>query len=262
MLELDPLLWFRLIDVAAIVTNGLLGGAVARAHRFDIIGFIIFSVITAMGGGVIRDLMLDTGFPVALTDSYYWIAALSSAALAYTIDLGARWADRTLLVADFLGMGCWTATGTIKALSLGLHWLPSIALGVVTAVGGGVIRDVMVNRIPAILGGSPLYATVAFVGAAEVAVSVTYFDEPVLGMWLSIVSCLVMGLLARWRRWQLPAPAQIRLRVPRPRLLGKRRKGTRVPVAAQAWQPGEPITAQMQAIDAELIEQDRQRKGL
>lgn len=71
MLDLDPLLWFRLIDVAAIVTNGLLGGAVARAHRFDIIGFIIFSVITAMGGGVIRDLMLDTGFPVALTDSYY-----------------------------------------------------------------------------------------------------------------------------------------------------------------------------------------------
>lgn len=248
MLDLDPNIWFRVIDVAAVVTNGLLGGAVARAHRFDIVGFIIFSLITALGGGVIRDLMLNQGFPVALTDGYYWVAALGSAALAYMIDLGARWADRALLVADFLGMGCWTATGTIKALSVGLHWLPAIALGVITAVGGGVIRDVMVNRVPAILGGSPLYATVACAGAAEVALIVVTTGQTVLAMGCSVVTCLVLGLLSRWRRWQLPEPVDIRLRVPRPRLLAKRPPRL---VATQAWQPGNPITQEMRIVDAE-----------
>lgn len=248
MFDLDPHIWFRVIDVAAVVTNGLLGGAVARAHRFDIVGFIIFSVLTALGGGVIRDLMLNQGFPVALTDGYYWVAALSSAALAYMIDLGARWADRTLMVADFLGMGCWTATGTIKALSVGLHWLPAITLGVITAVGGGVIRDIMVNRVPAILGGSPLYATVAFLGSAEVAFIVVTSGQTVLAMGCSIISCLVFGVLSRWRRWQLPEPVDIRLRVPRPKLLSKRQPRL---VTAQAWQPGNPITQEMRIVDAQ-----------
>lgn len=252
-LDFDPQTWFRLIDVAAIVTNGLLGGAVARAHRLDIVGFIIFSVVTAMGGGIIRDVLLNNGLPVALTDSYYWVAALFSAALAYLMDFGSRWADRTLLVADFLGMGCWTATGTIKALSLGLHWLPAIALGVVTAVGGGALRDIMVNRVPAILGGSPLYATVAFVGAAEVALCVTLWNQQVLGMALSIVSCLVMGLLARWRKWQLPEPVQ--LKVPRPRLTWGRRRADQ---AQQPWVPGDPLTQEMRVIDEETARAHRE----
>lgn len=180
------------------------------------------------------------------------MAALGSAALAYLMDFGSRWADRTLLVADFLGMGCWTATGTIKALALGLHWLPAIALGVVTAVGGGALRDIMVNRIPAILGGSPLYATVAFVGASEVALCVVLWDQQVLGMALSIATCLVMGILARWRRWQLPEPVQ--LKVPRPRL----RLGRRRPASRDRWVPGAPLTQEMRIIDEETARAHRE----
>lgn len=91
--DFEPETWFRVIDVAAIVTNGLLGGAVARAHRFDIVGFIIFSVITAMGGGIIRDVLLDTGFPVALTDSYYWVAALAAGDCPGCGDGCGRWSS-------------------------------------------------------------------------------------------------------------------------------------------------------------------------
>lgn len=64
----------------------------------------LLSPTACWAGGIIRAVLLVTGFPVALTDSYYWVAALGSAALAYLMDFGSRWADRTLLVADFLGM--------------------------------------------------------------------------------------------------------------------------------------------------------------
>ncbi|MFW0155546.1 trimeric intracellular cation channel family protein [Rothia sp. P6271] len=240
----DPSVLFRVVDVAAVVANGLLGGAVARAFRFDVVGFILLAVLSGMGGGLIRDVLLNTGLPVALTDSAYWAGALISALLAYCIDLGSRWANRVLVVVDFLGMGCWAATGTIKSLGIGLHWLPAIALGVVTAVGGGVLRDMMVNRVPAILGGNSLYATVAVVGAAETALCTTLFSSPNIGMGISIISCLVFGLLAHTRRWQLPEP--VKLSVPRPRFI--RKKPETHTIAGEGWTPGNPLTENLEVI--------------
>ena len=136
------------------------------------------------------------GLPIALTDGWYWVGAITSAALAYVLDLSSNWATRALVVVDFLGMGCWAATGTIKSLTLGLHWLPAIALGVTTAVGGGVIRDIMVNRIPAIFGGNSLYATVAFVGAAETAICFRSWNAL---MWRSLCLCLPARCWVLWR---------------------------------------------------------------
>ena len=152
---------------------------------------------------MIRDILLNSGLPVALTDGGYWVGAIGSSILAYSIDLSARWATRTMLIIDFIGMGAWAATGTIKSLNLGLHWLPAIALGVTTAVGGGVIRDIMVNRIPAIFGGNSLYATVAFVGASETALVTGLFHRPNLAMALSIFLCLVFDVLSHMKNWQL-----------------------------------------------------------
>ena len=134
MFNIEPETLFRIVDIAAVVANGLLGGAVARALRFDMVGFLLLAVVCSMGGGMIRDILLNVGLPIALTDGWYWVGAITSAALAYVLDLSSNWATRALVVVDFLGMGCWAATGTIKSLTLGLHWLPAIALGVTTAV--------------------------------------------------------------------------------------------------------------------------------
>lgn len=256
----DPDQVFRIVDIAAVVANGLLGGAVARAFRFDIVGFLLLAVACGMGGGMIRDILLNSGLPVALTDSGYWIGAIVSSILAYSIDLSARWATRTMLIIDFIGMGAWAATGTIKSLNLGLHWLPAIALGVTTAVGGGVIRDIMVNRIPAIFGGNSLYATVAFVGAAETALVTGLLHRPNLAMALSILLCLVFGLLSHAKNWQLPTtPAE--LRVPRPRLFAFGKQEDRT-VANEGWAPGAPLTEQFEVINAEQLEEYRRSKGL
>lgn len=249
---IEPELFFRVVDIAAVLANGLLGGAVARALRFDMVGFLLLAVTCGMGGGMIRDVLLNTGLPVALTDGGYWVGAITAAVLAYILDLSSNWATRALVIVDFVGMGCWAATGTLKALSLGLHWLPAIALGVTTAVGGGVIRDIMVNRIPAIFGGNSLYATVAFVGAAETALCLWALQRPNVAIAVSVLSCTVLGLVARWRNWQLPTTPTA-LKVQRPRLLDVFRRD-HVHLENEGWTPGAPLTDQLDVITDEQIQ--------
>ena len=241
----DPDQVFRIVDIAAVVANGLLGGAVARAFRFDIVGFLLLAVACGMGGGLIRDVLLNSVLPVALTDG--------------SIDLSARWATRTLLVVDFVGMGCWAATGTIKSLNLGLHWLPSITLGITTAVGGGLIRDIMVNRIPAIFGGNSLYATVALVGAAETALVTGLFHRPNLAMALSILLCLILGVLSHARNWQLPTtPGGLHVHRPRLFTFFNRKESA---VHNEGWSPGEPLTDQLQVVSPEQLDEYRRAKA-
>lgn len=260
MQDWDPSLLFRIVDVAAVVANGLLGGAVARAFRFDVVGFILLAALSGMGGGLIRDTLLGIGFPVALTDSAYWAGAIIASALAYFLDLGSQWASRVLVIVDFLGMGCWAATGTIKALGAGLEWIPAIVLGVTTAVGGGVLRDIMVNRIPSILGGNSLYATVALVGATETALLTEVFRRPNVAMAVSIVSCLAIGLIARRKNWKLPAP--VNLKVPRPQLKFISRRTAVVFDENEGWTPGQPLTENLQILTPEEIRKYRKRDRL
>lgn len=207
----DPSELFNLVDITGVVANALLGGAVARAHRFDLVGFIIIGMCSGLGGGVMRDLLLGVGYPVALTHSAYLPAVIIASFAAYLLVLGGTWSRRLLMVADFLALGCWAATGTLKAYSMGLAWLPALLMGVLTATGGGIIRDVLVARVPAVFGGGPLYATVAVVGSVEMLVCAQQ-SRPELGMGLSIATCALLGLLARWRGWTLPSAAQWTLR--------------------------------------------------
>lgn len=213
-MDFDADLMFRLVDVTGVLANGLLGGAVARTKGFDAIGFVILAICSGLGGGMLRDALLGAGFPVALTDPLYLSSALVGAALAFVLDFGTGWARRFLLVADALAVGCWSATGAAKALSVGLEWLPAIFLGVLTAVGGGMLRDIVVNQVPGVFNG-PLYATVSIVASAEM-VLLQSLDQYGLGMAAAIVTGGVLGVLARWRQWTLPSAA--RWTVPRPRI--------------------------------------------
>lgn len=211
----DPPTLFRLVDVMGVIANGLLGGIVARRMRFDIVGFLVLATMTGMGGGMIRDVLLTTR-PIALTDPAYLGGALAAAAVAYFVTLHGKWLRRALALADVLAVGCWSATGTIKALGFGLDVMPSLLLGVTTAVGGGMIRDVLTGRIPAIFGGNTLYATLAMIGSVQ-ALVLAKMGMRDLGMGVAIITCAVLGLLARHYHWQLPRAPEWSLAQFRPR---------------------------------------------
>ncbi|HRL48451.1 MAG TPA: TRIC cation channel family protein [Propioniciclava sp.] len=225
-MELDSL--FRIVDVTGVVASGLLGGAVARSKRFDIVGFVSLAIITGLGGGMLRDVLLNSGFPVALTDPAYLAGALIAALVAYVVRLDGTFPRRALAFADVLALGCWSATGTIKAASLGLDMLPSILLGVITAVGGGMLRDVLVGRTPTVFGGNTLYATLAVLGGAEAWFFMEILRRPQLGMLIAILTTAVLGILARHLGWMLPEPVELNLRALRIRPLGPKASAQRL----------------------------------
>lgn len=203
---LDPHVAFDVVDLTGVIANGILGGVLARSLKLDAVGFVFLSIITALGGGLLRDILL-TVQPVALTNPLYLIFALAGAAVAYFVPMQGRWTRRLLTVADALSLGCWAATGTAKALGAGLTWLPAVFIGLITAVGGGMIRDLLVGRIPAVFGGNTLYATGALIGSAEMAIF-WYLGLSTWGMAASIVSAAALTVLARRFGWKLPGPAQ------------------------------------------------------
>lgn len=200
--ELFPTV-LRFFDVGGVLVSGVLGGMVAREKHFDIIGFIVLAVLAALGGGMVRDVLLQQGPPIALTDPYYLGAALTGALVAFALKLTGKWWNRFFIVADAFVIGAWSATGALKTLAAGLDILPAVMLGVITAVGGGAIRDIAVGRIPAIFGGNTLYATAALAATIP---AITFWK---LGIpTVATLSATILGagicIAARWYRWQLP----------------------------------------------------------
>lgn len=192
----------RFLDLLGVLANGLLGGAVARRYNLDPVGFTVLAIISAMGGGAIRDVLLDLT-PIALTDIAYLTVALIAAGIAFMVPLeGRRWRQIFPWV-DAIALGTWAVVGTQKALMYDIHWLPAILLGVLTACGGGAVRDMMLGRVPVILQQSELYASAAFVAGATFVV----FSSFIPGPGDSLVAAGVGGgicVLARKRGWRLP----------------------------------------------------------
>ncbi|HEY0400552.1 MAG TPA: trimeric intracellular cation channel family protein, partial [Blastococcus sp.] len=211
---------FRGIDLTGVLANAVLGGVLARGQRFDPVGFGALAIMSGLGGGMIRDTLLQRGTPVALTDYAYILTALAGAAIAFLVRIeGPVW-DRVFPFVDALALGCWASAGASKTLGSGLGWLPAVLLGTITAVGGGMLRDVVLRRIPGIFGGNTLYATSALL-AGGVMVVVYDLGRPSLGLVVSTLVGAGLTLLARWRGWQLPEayiwrPSQNRVRYPRP----------------------------------------------
>lgn len=204
---------FRGIDLTGVFANAMLGGVMARVQRLDAVGFAILAILSGLGGGLIRDTLLQHGTPVALTDYAYLLTALAGATVAFVVAVEGRSWNLAFPVVDALALGCWASAGAQKTLVVGLGWLPAVLLGTITAVGGGMVRDVVLRRIPAIFGGNTLYATCAVVASA---VMVGLHDAGLvsLGLVLSTVTGAALVLMARWRGWQLPEPYNWRLRRP------------------------------------------------
>jgi len=226
---------FRSLDLTGVFANAVLGGLIARREKLDPIGFATLAVLSGLGGGIIRDVLLQHGPPVALTDYAYLLTAFAGAAATFLIRVrGPVW-DRVWPVVDALALGTWAAAGAAKTLAVGLGWLPAILLGTITAVGGGAVRDVVLRRVPGILGGNTLYATCA-IAASGVLVLLSDHGHSAVGLVAATVVGAGLCLIARWRGWTLPSadawsptrvvPAHYRRRL-------KRRRQTRTRTESQ-----------------------------
>ena len=191
-----------LIGTAAFAISGAL---LAIRRDFDIVGALTLAAMTACGGGVIRDLIIGETPPTAFVDLRYLTVAVISALVVFVWSPPARLLGRPLDLADALGLGAFCVTGTVTAAEHGLGLASSALLGVVTAVGGGVIRDVLAQRTPSVLRpDQEIYAIPALFGALLTAILIEYgWYGTIVGGCVAAAVFLFRVLALRYR-WRAP----------------------------------------------------------
>ncbi len=160
---------FHFFEITAIVL-GALGGALAarrdRRSRFDFTGILGLGLISGVGGGITRDVLLGDGPPLSLLHPSYLAYAILGAALSLVV--GRSLGPRTFYlmnVVDALSLGFFTVAGSTRAMNAGLGFLPCLLLGIVTAVGGGSLRDLFSGHSPRVFQEGELYALVSALSA-------------------------------------------------------------------------------------------------
>ncbi|MBU3646209.1 MAG: hypothetical protein FGM49_05325 [Candidatus Nanopelagicaceae bacterium] len=156
--------WLDLLTVGIGALQGALFAIFYK--RFDLVGVLAVAILTGLGGGILRDVLLDAGRPAAMQDKYL-LTVLTSVIVALIIGRWYKKAVNAVVFLDSVAMSLFAVVGTYKAIIYNSTELVAILLGVVTAVGGGVLRDVVSGMTPQIFSGGPLYATASAIGATS-----------------------------------------------------------------------------------------------
>jgi uncharacterized membrane protein YeiH len=195
------LLVLDLVGTFAFALNGAL--TAVRAVRLDIVGVITLATITAIGGGILRDVVLGATPPATFRDWRYLTVAAVGGLLAFFLGRLLVRLETTIMVLDAAGLSLFAVTGASKALDYGLGAIQAVILGAITGVGGGTMRDVLIRRIPAVLHRG-LYAIPAIIGAG---ITVAAVRGGVFGP-ISAVAAAAVCFLVRMLgvRYDLNAP--------------------------------------------------------
>jgi uncharacterized membrane protein YeiH len=217
------------VDLAAIVIGALTGGLLAAREGFAVSGVLLLAVSGGLGGGLIRDVLLAEGPPVALTNKAYLPVVAATAAVTFFFS---GWLSRLtglLVVLDAVTLGFFTLIGAQKAELAGLPSASVVFVGTVTAVGGAVIRDVLLAQRAEIVQPGPYNAVAALIGATALTVlagPLGLEPLPVAAVVITLVTTL--RVLSVWRGWEAPVavdlPAQARERLVRRRGVRTRRR--------------------------------------
>jgi uncharacterized membrane protein YeiH len=172
------LLVLDLVGTFAFALNGAL--TAVRAANLDVVGVVTLGIITAVGGGVIRDVLLGALPPATFLDWRYLAVATGGGLIVFLFSRGLSRFVNPIDVLDAAGLSLFAVTGAGKALELGAGPAQAVILGTVTGVGGGTVRDVLIRQVPGVLS-SGLYAIPALVGAALVVLASSGGVNQVLG---------------------------------------------------------------------------------
>ncbi|MBT1444477.1 trimeric intracellular cation channel family protein [Shewanella sp. JM162201] len=197
--------WIYFFDLCGTAVFALTGALAAGRHRMDPFGVTVLAAVTAVGGGTMRDAIIGATPVFWLRDPNYMIVILATVLFTLIFIRRPRKVPQyTLPIADALGLALFTVIGAQKALSLGLNGMSAVIMGLITGVGGGIIRDVLCRQIPMVLR-TEIYATASILGGIAYTVSLKLGMDSKTAMWLSMLSALVLRLAAI--RWHLSLPA-------------------------------------------------------
>jgi len=196
-----------LIGTAAFAASGAWAGI---RSRMDMLGVLVLGVVTATGGGTLRDILLGDFPPFCLRDETYLYISIFIAILIFFFNRRLMFLKNPLLYFDAVGLGTFVVIGTQKAMTYQMGALSAILLGVMTATAGGVIRDVLSNEVPLILRKETLYASVCFAGGGLLVLLIlTPLPAPAATI-VAALTVIILRVLAIRYHWTLPRADELR----------------------------------------------------
>lgn len=204
--QLEPTLQvvYRVLELIGVFLAAVVGGTVARKMKFDIIGFVLIAIVSSLAGGAIRDTVIDSGLIAALANPEYVWTAMAGAAVAYLTRLRGFFWTIFQYHADMATLGVWAVTGSTKALLHDVSPLGCVLMGVVTAAGGGILRDMMCGQVPSVLKNQQMTVIPAVVAGA-LNVTLYHSGHDTLGMIASPIIAFLLAMLVFWKGWYVPA---------------------------------------------------------
>ena len=199
---MDALLYW--VGLVAVAVNALTGVLDAGRKQMDLIGAVMVGVATALGGGTIRDLLLDRNV-FWVVDQTYLLVALLAGLMTFFAVRKLPLPPRLFLIPDALGLALFTIIGTQVALQWHAPWLVASLMGVTTGIVGGVLRDILCNDVPLVFLKGELYATAAWTGALALIAMQEMGVSGVISAWIAMAIVLLLRLLAM--RYNLTLPA-------------------------------------------------------
>lgn len=195
---------YTFLDLIGTFVFALSGAVAARQRGLDLFGIFSIAFTVACGGGIIRDLCIGAIPPAGLTNWLYLVMVSAATIISISFYRIVNILNQPVLLFDALGLSVFTVAGARKAVVYGHNYEVAILLGIVTAVGGGVIRDILLARIPAILK-KEIYASAAMVGAMIVVLGdyLSYSKEIVSA--IAILVCFGLRFLGLHFHWNLPS---------------------------------------------------------
>jgi uncharacterized membrane protein YeiH len=191
-------------DLLATFVFALQGGATAAAAGLDVFGILVVAFVAALGGGVVRDVLIGDVPPAAFRSTVYPVVAFGGGAVATLLfGLVRDIPPLALGSLDAAGLALFAVVGAAKAHDHGMNLLLAAMLGAMSGVGGGVMRDLLLGHVPAVLN-SQVYAVAALAGATATVMLLRLRVPRAIALGGGAVICLVLRLLALWYGWQLP----------------------------------------------------------
>jgi uncharacterized membrane protein YeiH len=194
------------LDLIGVFVFALSGATAAVRQRLDFFGVLVLSFATASAGGILRDLLIGAVPPATIRDWRYLAAALLAGTVTFYWHRAIERLRNPVRVFDAAGLGLFAVAGTQKALAAGLQPVMAAVLGMLTGIGGGIVRDLLLSRVPVVFQPeTEIYALAALGGSAIVC----------LGHWLGwpempaaiagAILCFALRILAMWFNWRLPS---------------------------------------------------------
>ncbi len=191
-------------DLLGTFVFALSGGVLAVRHRLDLFGVLVLACVTAVTGGIVRDLLIGAVPPASLADWRYLSVAMLAGLVTFRWHALIERLRNPVLMFDAAGLALYAVLGTGKALAFGLSPFAATLLGIMSGIGGGIARDLLVARTPVVLQPTEIYAVAALAGGGIVAIAHALDLPQAPAMVIGALLCFGLRFIAIRRGWRLP----------------------------------------------------------